>query len=164
VVAEEDKANVVSAASFDFGTMYDTGIKSLRVNMSVRNFSGQLLYEGDEFTLPLLYKIGLSMNLLDFFPSFSGLMTNWQIAAEGVDSRDRPDHINAGTEIALKDKLFIRAGYSTREGGPSEEGGLGAGLGVKLTSGNIGFRLDYAFNTFSSALGNTNRLTLTGYF
>ncbi len=164
LVDDEMKANEVTAASFDFGTIYDTGIKSFIITMSIRNFSGQLLYEGDEFTLPLTYKIGLSLDMVEFLPAISDLSSGWRIAVEGVDSRDRPNHINVGTEFGIMDLAFVRAGYSYREGGFSEEGGLSAGLGLKIGSGSMALQLDYAYSTFSSALGDVHRFSLVGYF
>jgi len=160
LVDEQMKDNEVGAASFDFGTAYNTGIKSIRITMSIRNFSGQLLYEGDEFTLPLTYKIGLSLDMVEFLPGLSDLSSGWRMAVEGVDSRDRPDHVNFGTEFGIMDKVFVRSGFNYREG--TDEGGFNAGLGVKLTSGGMAIGVDYAYSAYSSALGDVHRFSLVG--
>jgi hypothetical protein len=120
-----------------------------------------LLYEGDEFTLPLTYRIGLSLDMVEIIPGLSDLSSGWRMAVEGVDSRDRPDHVNFGTEFGIMDKVFVRTGLNFREG-TSDEGGFCAGLGLKLTSGGMAIEVDYAYSAFSSALGDVHRFSLVG--
>ena len=61
------KENKADAIAFDFGTIYKTGIKSIAFGMSVTNFSKEIKYEEEGFQLPLLFTIGISANVFDFF-------------------------------------------------------------------------------------------------
>jgi len=54
------KLNSVSNIAFDFGTMYDTNIRSIMLTMSIRNYSSQQLFENEEFIIPQTFKIGVA--------------------------------------------------------------------------------------------------------
>ena len=47
VLEETGKENSVGTIAYDFGTMYDTGIKSIRLTMAIRNYAAQQLYENE---------------------------------------------------------------------------------------------------------------------
>ena len=66
----EEKEYELGVLAFDFGTIYKTGYKSLTFGMSVRNFSEEVKYEKEGFQLPLLFKIGISMTLMDFYTEY----------------------------------------------------------------------------------------------
>ena len=56
----------IGTLAFDFGTLYKTGLKSLAFGVAINNFSREVRYERENFELPLSFKIGISMNVLDF--------------------------------------------------------------------------------------------------
>jgi hypothetical protein len=137
---EENEANTIV---YDIGTIFYPGFKSLRMGMSVVNFSTAVRYEYSEgrtnsFELPLTFKIGGAMDILDFIgehPNYSLL-----VDVELVHPRDYAQRYHVGGELSILKMLKLRAGYKF---GYDEEGwGLGAGV----HTGNI--KLDYAYSEF----------------
>ena len=100
-VDETGKENKESTIAYDFGTIYDTGIRSLQLTMSIRNYSGQMLYENEEFQLPQTYRIGVAANLFELLPFGNDSGNSLMLAVEGVDPLDREEYLNAGLEYTL---------------------------------------------------------------
>ena len=57
--------NNASKLAFDMGVKYFPGIESLRLGMSIRNFSTPVRYHSFESPLPLAFSVGLGMNIMD---------------------------------------------------------------------------------------------------
>ncbi len=129
-----------SVVAFDFGTLYKTGLKSLAFAMSVRNFSKEIKYEKESFQLPLTFKIGISMNLMDFVPSLAR-DHRFVVAVDAVHPRDYPEYLNIGGEYVFMNLLALRAGYVSNQFGYD----FTAGFGVQ----KFGFAIDYAYMPFS---------------
>ena len=106
------KENKVSSIAYDFGTAYDTGIKSICLSMSIRNYSSQILYENEEYQLPQTYKIGMSANLFELLPVGDASTNSLLLAIEGVDPLGRTEYLNAGLEYSLMNMIDLRTGYS----------------------------------------------------
>ncbi len=136
--------------AFDFGTLYKTGLKSLVFGMSVRNFSKEIKYEAESFQLPLTFKIGVSMNVLDLLP-VNPKQHSLLVAVDAVHPRDYPEYLNIGGEYRFLDMLALRAGYITNQFGYD----FTAGFGVK----KFGFAVDYAYMPFS-LFDTVNRFSL----
>lgn len=133
------KNNNINGLSYDFGTLYKTGFKSLAFGMSVRNFSGELKYEDEGFQLPLTFAMGISMNLFDLINediSAHSLL----FAIDALHYRSHPEQINIGLEYALNNMFFLRCGYRNSE----ELQDVSYGFGVKI----IGLNIDYAYTPF----------------
>lgn len=162
---KRNKENKTSAVAFDFGTMYDTGIKSIQLTMSIRNYSSQQLYENEEFQIPQTYKIGIAANLFELLPLGDPSTNRCILALEGVDATDRPEYMNAGLEYSLLDLIDLRTGYSFQRN-LDDSGGLNAGAGLRL--GNLGLpfdgRLDFSYSDYGSLLGSVMRFSLQGSF
>jgi len=161
-VTEESVSTIDSGfpwGAFDLGFGYETGIKSLKLTASVRNFSKQLLYQNERFQLPLTFEIGLSMDPFDLIP---GLETpkghKVLLAVEGVDPRDKPEDYQFGLEYTLYDMISLRIGR--RDATQSAGSGLCAGAGFKLSLGGISGRLDYSYSDFGDVLGGVSRVSL----
>ena len=152
------KRNVANTLAFDFGTNFKTGIKSLAFGMSVRNFSRQVTYEQEEFELPLLFTIGLSANVLDFFnipPSQQALL----ISCDATHPRSHPEQLKIGGEYQFMKLLALRAGYITGE----DEDGLTFGVGVTSSGLNISsanFAVDYAYTPYG-VFGHIQKFTVS---
>jgi len=148
--------------AFDLGFAYDTGIKSLRISSSVRNFSKQLLYQDERFQLPLTFNIGISANPVDFIPGVElPEAHDLLLTLDGTDPRDRPEDVSFGIEYTLMDMLSLRMG---RRAGSQSDGKFCAGVGFKLDIGEIGGRVDYAYTNFGDILGDVHRISLQGFF
>lgn len=136
---------------YDFGVIYQTGFKSLKLAMSARNFSRELTYAQENFELPLSFRIGLSMNLLDLTavnPAVHSLL----FSIDTERPRDYWEQVKIGTEYTFMNLLALRAGYIT----PTDEQGINVGLGLKNLAG---IDLDYAYTQFGT-FGSVNRISL----
>jgi len=135
--------NTVDVLAFDFGTLYHTGLKSLVFGMTVRNFSEEVKYQQEGFQLPLTFKMGLSMDVMDFFfeksPDHSLL-----ISVDAIHPRDYTEQINVGGEYVFRGIFALRAGYKYNY----DEQGLTAGFGLEKGLGQLQFGLDYAYTPF----------------
>ena len=133
--------NVASALAFDFGTVYRTGFKSLAFGMSVRNFSQEIKFEKEGFQLPLTFRMGISMNVLDFLPSLPEGHSLLMVV-DAVHPRSYPEFIRIGTEYTALNTLSLRAGYVTGQ----DEYGLTLGFGLHVSR----LRFDYAYVPFGA--------------
>jgi hypothetical protein len=142
------QVNEVSTLAYDFGTIFYPGFKSLRFGMSVRNFSGAVNYEVYNFQLPLTFKLGIAMDILDLFGDHSG--QSFLLAIDAVHPRDYSQRLQIGGEYSIG-VLKLRTGYKFNY----DEEGLCAGVGIYAG----GVKLDYAYNSFG-AFDFVNRVTL----
>ncbi|RPI05877.1 MAG: PorV/PorQ family protein, partial [Ignavibacteriae bacterium] len=169
--------------AFDIGLLYKTFFKNIRIGMSISNFGSRMKMEGrdmqvqhdidatvagnnpninahldtDEFPMPILFRVGLSANVAKDILEISG--TDWIIAVDAVHPSDNNEFINAGTELALFNRLIaLRGGFrqyllADREGGPT------FGAGVQLESGGNQLGVDFAAISYGR-FGYKNVLTL----
>jgi len=165
VVDVRGKQNKVSSFAFDFGTMYDTGIKSIRLTMDIRNYSSNQLYENEEFQLPQTYKIGVSANLFELLPIGDPSKNSCVLAIEGVDPHSRTEYLNAGLEYSLMNMIDLRTGYSFQRS-QDDAGGLNAGAGLKLSSFGLPFdgKFDFSYSDYGSIFGSVMRFSVSGSF
>lgn len=136
--------------AFDFGTIYKTGLKSLAFGMSVSNFSREIAYERESFQLPLTFKFGISMNLMDLVPSMAD-NNSFVVSIDAVHPRSYSEFLNIGGEYVFMNTLALRAGYVTKQ----DDYGLTLGLGVH----KFGISLDYSY-TPHSVFNNIQRFSL----
>jgi hypothetical protein len=148
---EGTKKNIASALAFDFGTVYRTGFKSLAFGMSVRNFSEEVKFEKEGFQLPLTFKIGLSMDALDFLME-THEKQSLLVVIDAVHPRSYPEYINLGTEYLFMDMLALRLGYISGH----DEYGLAMGFGVQ----QFGLAFDYAYTPFG-VFNSVHRITVS---
>lgn len=169
--------------AFDVGVLYKAFFKDVRIGMSISNFGSSMQMDGrdmlvqhdidptvagnnpnlnahmdtDEFPLPILFRFGLSSNILrDFFEVEE---YDWILAVDAVHPNDNKEYMNFGTEVGFLRRLVTaRAGYrqvllSNREGG------FTWGLGVQADVADTRLNIDYA-NIAFGRLGNQNQFTL----
>lgn len=164
-VTETGKENKASTVAYDFGTMYDTGLRSIRLTMSIRNYSAQVLYENEEFQLPQTYRIGISANLFELLPFGNEAGNNLTVAVEGVDMLGRNEFLNAGLEYSLLKLIDLRTGYAF-ERAQDNTGGLSAGLGINWDGLNLPFNgsFDISYSDYGSLLGSVMQFSIQGSF
>lgn len=141
-----------SALSFDFGTLYDTGFRSLRVGMAIQNIGGEFVYIDSQRAakVPTVFRLGASATVLD--TGNNSLL----LCGEFSHPPDNSERMNLGGEFSFRDYFFARAGYNI--GYDSEK--LAAGFGVKFpTSGSTETRFDYSYVDLS-LLGGAHRFSL----
>jgi hypothetical protein len=131
-------SNKLNPLVFDFGTQFKTGFKSLVFGVSVRNFSGDVQYAYEVFQLPLVFTLGISMNVLDLLSSVP-LDQELFVSIDASHYRDQPEQLKIGADYHIMKLLALRAGYKTTT---DEEGsGFSFGLGVA----QAGFSFDYSY-------------------
>ena len=153
---EIQKNNSADVMAFDFGLLYRTGFKSLNFGMVVRNFSKEIHYEKEDFQLPLVFKIGISMNVMD--------LTNVEksehallVTFDAEHPSDFAETVRLGVEYVFDDLVALRVGYVS----PQDEYKWTYGIGIHKSGilGPMGLGLDYAYTPFG-IFGDVHRISL----
>jgi hypothetical protein len=146
----ETKRYLETALAFDFGTYFITGWKSFVFGMSVRNFSGEVMYEEESFQLPLTFTMGVSMNLMDLLED-SNPAHSLLFSMDASHPRSYPEYIDLGLEYKFQNIFFARVGYM----GNRDERGMTFGTGVSVA----GIVFDYSYTPFG-IFNNSQSFTL----
>ena len=125
--------------AFDFGTLYQTGFKSLAFGMTVRNFSRELKFAQEGFQLPLTFKIGFSIDLLDFLGNRPASQS-FLLSLDAINPRSFSEFITVGGEYKFMDLLALRFGYVSGQ----DDYAFTAGFGVKTYA----VAIDYSYTPF----------------
>ena len=154
-----------SVFGVDVGLLYDTGYKTLRLGMSIKNF-------GSKFILPDTYQdydngapLDEQSNYLDYdMPiefAFGAAMDPWKtpeqrlsIALDAVHPSDNLEQLQLGAEYAYMESAFLRTGYIFRH----DTAGFNAGAGVSLPMSGYRLGIDYAFSNYT-ILDNVHRFS-----
>ncbi len=150
LVGTEEQDYAVGVLAFDFGTLYKTGFKSLVFGMSIRNFSQEVKFEREGFQLPLTFKIGISFNMIDFFPEMEE-NHSFVISFDAAHPRSHAEYISIGGEYTFMNMFAIRGGYVTGQ----DLFSYSVGFGVRT----FGFQFDYAFTPFD-VFNNVHRFSV----
>ncbi len=134
--------------SFDIGTVYYTGLKTLRLAMVGRNFgpdaefvdwNQRVAYPATKVYMPMAFQLGAAIDILEGGESSAHL---WTVAAEFIHPNDGPEKVNLGTEYKLMDLLMLRGGYRFNY----DEEGLTLGGGINVSMANsLDFLINYAY-------------------
>lgn len=150
-VKTDNKVNVVA---FDFGVLYNVGFRSLNFAMSVRNFSQEIRYEEELFQLPLTFRIGLSVNMMDIFNQHES-PHQLIVSVDAERPRDYYEQLKVGGEYTFYNTLSLRAGYVF----PSDEEGISLGVGLQQALSGYHLGVDYAYSSFG-IFSNVHRFSL----
>lgn len=140
----------VGAWAVDIGTVFHTGIRSLRVTMVGRNigpdtqlasFDERIGYEPADVRMPVNFSFGAAYDLIE---GDAGGLHHLTIAAEFVHPNDGPEKVNFGTEYTFRNLLSIRGGYRFNY----DEEGFTLGSGVNVGLSDYTLNLGYAFWEF----------------
>jgi len=162
----------------DIGTLFTTQFNGLRIGMSISNFGTKMQMMGsdllvqkdispiagnnpninadlstDKYDLPLLMRVGVSMDVLR-----NG--DNWLTLSVSADHpNDNTECLNLGGEYCFNEFLFLRGGYKSLYTEDTEEGPtFGAGLKCRIASGAT-IKADYAWESFGR-FDNIQKLSL----
>lgn len=141
--------NRAGVLAFDFGTRYKTGIKSLVFGMSIRNFSEEIKYARYGFQLPLVFTLGISMNILDFV-TLPSVIDRFFLSIDATHYRSHPEEMRFGLEYGLLGISRLRVGYVI--GSDREKFAFGFGVN------KAGFAFDYSYTPFQD-FQSVQRLT-----
>ncbi len=132
--------NALDPLVFDFGTQFKTGVKSLVFGMSVRNFSKEIQYVYEQFQLPLVFTLGISMDLMDLLKD-APMNQSLVMSVDASHYRDHAELVKVGLEYKLMNMLAVRGCYVSNS---DEYSGFSFGVGVCKS----GFAFDYAYTPF----------------
>jgi hypothetical protein len=154
--------------AFDFGTIYYTGLGTLRLAMATTNFGPDMTYDGsytDKYyigmshieeerlygsnDLPLNFRLGVAY---DFELGQNSFVT---LALDATHPTDYSERVHLGGEYGWSNTLFFRMGYTTN----AEEMGLSGGAGVLLDTSFGDTAVDYAYTEFGVFQG-VHRISL----
>lgn len=150
----------------DIGTMYKIPVlNELRIAASISNFGSKMQLAGrdvtkiiqsgaggqnfvnanlelDRFDLPLLFRFGLSSDVIK--DGTSKLI----VAVDAIHPNDHTEYINAGAEYSWNEILYLRAGYNSLFERDTEKGlTLGFGIHYRIIE-MVKVKLDYAYQDF----------------
>lgn len=109
-------------------------------------------YSIDKYSLPLLFRVGISRDFRQ------GEFSRFTVAVDAIHPNDNKEYLNSGIEYALRDMIFLRAGYNALFLEDAEQGlTLGGGIRYDLM-GAVTVRLNYAYADFGR-LQNAQRFT-----
>lgn len=148
--SKEVVSNKLTPFVFDFGTLFHTGIKSLTFGMSARNFSTQVKYAREGFQAPLVFTLGISMNVLDLvnqLPFKQSLL----VSVDASHYIDHPEQVKVGLEYNIMNTISLRGGFASSSY-------LGSGFSFGLGVTHWGFTIDYAY-TPMGVFNNVQRFT-----
>ena len=168
-----------STIALDLGILFRTDFEWLTLGMSVSNFGPKMQFAGkdlfinydfdpeqwgdnenifanletDRWDLPLLFRFGLSFELLN-------RERNQLIGViEARHPNDNTESISVGFEYGLLRRVFFRGGYQSLFEADSEKG-LTLGMGfIYYLSRNYPLRFDYAFSDWNR-LTNVHRFSV----
>jgi len=164
-----------SGIAFDFGTLFYTGFRNLRIGMNISNLGPEMKLEGpeldsyynpqpgnpnydnvktklsvDSYDLPLTFRIGAAYDLID---SPESKLT---VSMEAKHPNDNVQQASFGGEYLWRETFSLRAGYKLNY----EEEGLTLGGGMKIKAGkNTKLDVSYAWADFSR-LSSVHRFSL----
>jgi len=141
--------NELTPLAFDFGTLFRTGFKSLAFGMSVRNFSREIKYEEEGFQLPLVFTMGISMDLFDLWTP-GGPEQRLYLSVDATHYRSHPEQLLIGLDYNIMDFLSLRGGYVSG----NDENDFVFGVGLS----RFGFVIDYSYTPFG-VFDNVKRIT-----
>ncbi len=157
-----------SGIAFDIGTLFDTQFSGLRIGMSITNYGTKMQMSGrdmliqtdidplihgnnqninanlstDEFELPLMFRVGVSMDVLKGAGN-----SNLIVSLDALHPNDDVEYVNVGAEYGFSKMFFLRGGYKTLFARDSEQG-LCFGAGLHYGFGPTKIKVDYAYQDF----------------
>ena len=170
--------------ALDIGTLFKTPFNNTRLGASISNYGGKMrmegrdqkisidpdqdnegnvefvnaVYETDYFPLPLIFRVGLSGELIQ-----KELIT-LTYGIDAIHPNDNSEYVNIGVELNYSDKFFLRGGIPSlfkvdRIDGPS----FGVGLNYPINRMSTLLRIDYSLSDFGP-LDEVQRLNLSFNF
>lgn len=139
---------------WDFGIVYNTGFRSIRLAATLRHFGPQVKYFDYAYPLPQTMQIGIAADLIG--PQVALLGTNslhhLLVSCELIQPRDYDQQYGIGAEYTLADLLTLRAGYKINY----DTEGLTLGGGIRWKN----IILDYAYSDYGRYLLGVHRFSV----
>ena len=146
------KSYSATTGVLDFGVLYKTGFESLNFAMALRNFSPEVSYDTENSELPLTFKIGISMDVLDLTDLEDHSLL---VSIDANRPRDYDEQLLFGLEYAFVNRFMIRGGY----GFPKDEEKLAFGFGINQPFEGLNLAADYSYTQFG-VFGEVHRISV----
>ena len=137
--------------AFDFGTLYNIGWNDLTMGVTIQHFSREIRYIDDYFELPMVFRIGFSINFLDLV-GIENKSHQLTLALEGSNPRDYSERVHIGIEYWFHDLIALRSGCKFNY----DNEDLSFGATLKVADIQIG----YAHSSYGPILGNVDRFSI----
>jgi len=168
IIREKIYNSTATAFAIDLGLLYITDFNGLRLGVSMSNFGTEMQMDGqdlwfsydqdpyrfgdnpnltgkykvDSWALPLIFRLGVSMDVINTENNKISLATDAAVPS------DNSTVINVGAEYSYSDVFFLRGGYQSL-GRDGNQEGLTAGLGIQYNVPNFAkVTVDYSFMDF----------------
>lgn len=158
-----------TAFALDVGTHLVTTLHGLSIGMALANFGTNMKLDGsdlivagdpeptfpgnqeqearletNEYPLPVIFRIGLAMDVVGTKPSPVFSQDHRLTAALAGDHyAENVEQLHAGVEYAFREMLFLRGGYTVND----DSRQWAAGAGVALHGHSLGIRADFAYES-----------------
>jgi hypothetical protein len=164
--------STASAIAFDIGTLFTTGFNNLQIGMVISNYGTKMRMDGkdllvqirtddrfsgtsentnavlktDEFELPLMFRLGISMDILQDDDS-----NNLLVSVDALHPNNSSESLNLGIEYVYNNLLALRAGYNSLFNQEINTG-LTFGAGLYYSIAGTGLSFEYAYQEFNELL------------
>ena len=157
--------------AIDIGTLYKLHIlNEVRIASSISNFGTKMQLTGrdatviylsgagnenlinsnielDKFDLPLIFRFGISADLLKSETS------RFTLALDAIHPNDNTESLNTGMEYSWNEIVYLRAGYNSLFETDSEKGlTMGVGMNYRIID-MVKVKFDYAYQDFGRLSG-----------
>ncbi len=167
VVSQEIYHESASTVALDVGLLFRSDFRNLRIGMSINNFGLDAKLDGkdlllavdidevnagnndnisakletDEWPLPLLFTVGLAMDLIETETM------HWQLAVDALHPNNNNSYIRLGTELGIYELIYLRVGHSSILKEYAEDS-FSAGLGIKYSMAGMRMGFDYTVTDY----------------
>ncbi|MBN2226393.1 MAG: PorV/PorQ family protein [candidate division Zixibacteria bacterium] len=123
----------------DVGTNYNSGYRNFKIAMLISNFGPDMKHIAKEFPLPMNFKFGASIDVVDMEEHLV------IFAAEGQHPADNLEKYNLGLEYRYLDRFSLRIGERMNY----DIDGFTAGGGIRLPiNDEVDLTVDYAYQDY----------------
>lgn len=157
VIASETVGNEISKIIFDAGVKYYTYNRDLWFGMTIRNFSSNVVRETIAEQLPLMFTMGLAMDVIDLVMPAAGMSEQLLLSIDFQHPNNYTERTAIGMEYRPIKNLALRGGYYTNH----DVANWSTGLGFRLDLAGQPVRFDYSYSNMEVFKG-VNRFSL-GY-
>lgn len=147
----------VKMVLFDFGMLYNTGYRTLRIGTSVQNFGAQVRFAQEAYPAPMVFRLGLAVDVIGKNALLSESSNNCMtLTTDIIQPNDYDQQLHFGAEYMFANLFALRVGYKWNY----DADGLTFGGGANFDLDLIVISADYSYGSMSQYLTNVHRISL----
>lgn len=159
IVYGGQKDNTQGKIFLNLGAKYYTPIESLRLAMSMRNFSTQVKYEEISAYLPMTFAVGAAMDLMNVLTRSNENNNSLLASVEFTHPNNYTERLRLGLEFYWRNILALQVGYNTNH----DLSSLAFGFGLSGEIMNTRASVNYSYSRMD-IFNDVNRFGLTFTF